>query len=358
MRDRILLLDDNVTNRGIISDILSGEYRVTEVNDSDKLKHYAENYRNELAAVLVNLLMSQDDDCALLKSIQELEWHNEFPVLVIMGNNSVTLEKRLFEYGISECIRRPFDANLIRLKIRNMVSLFEYQNKLKEVIERQSARLKLQNNMLRTQAELLKRRNDNIIALVGTLVEYRDFESGEHINRVKKYTELLANELMIKFPEYGLTEEKVNVIVAASPLHDIGKIVIPNQILQKPGKLTPEEYEYMKSHTLSGCEILENLNDLWSDEYKRVSMEICHYHHERYDGKGYPEGLSGEQIPISAQIVSVSDVYDALVHERVYKAAIPKDKAYEMIVNGECGVFSPHMLECLRGCREKMESVA
>jgi putative two-component system response regulator len=167
----------------------------------------------------------------------------------------------------------------------------------------------------------------------------------------------MANELMKQFPEYNLTEHDIKVIVAASPLHDIGKIVIPDKILFKPGKLNSEEFDYMKSHTLSGCEMIESIKDTWSEEYKRVGMEISHYHHERYDGSGYPEGLVGDEIPISAQLVSVADVYDALVHERVYKNAYPKDRAFRMIINGECGTFSPQLLECLRNCRERMEAV-
>lgn len=145
--------------------------------------------------------------------------------------------------------------------------------------------------------------------------------------------------------------------IVMGPLHDIGKIAISDTILLKPGKLTQKEFDCMKSHTISGCEILENLKDAWSKEYSRISMEICRYHHERYDGKGYPDGLKGEEIPISAQIVAVADVYDALVHERVYKAAIPKDESYEMIMNGECGAFSPEMLQCLTNCRKKMEEL-
>lgn len=357
MKDRVLIVDDNESNRGILSKILSVEYQVTELGESSKLMHYVDVYQDEIAVILVDLIMSQDDDCELLKTIAQRKWHEEIPIMVIVGNHSVELEKKLFEYGISDSIRKPFDANLILLKIRHMVSLYQYKNKLKKTVEKQHEQLEMQNKMLRMQTEYLKKSNENITALLGTLVEYRDLESGEHVSRVKRYTEILANELSQRFPQYGLSEEDIKLIVAASPLHDIGKITIPNEILLKPDKLTDEEYERMKSHTLSGCEVIENIEDTWSDEYKRISMEICHYHHERYDGKGYPEGLVGEEIPISAQLVSVADVYDALVNERVYKDAIPKDRAYRMIVYGECGTFSPYLIECFSSCREEMESV-
>jgi putative two-component system response regulator len=357
MRDKILIVDDNETNRMVFTEILKSEYQVTEISDSSTFMDFVDEHSGEIAAILVDLLRSQDNDCALLKSMHQHEWHDEIPVLVIMGNDSAALETRLIEYGIAECITKPFDANLIKLKLRNVISLFKYKNELKETVQKQNHRLQMQNKMLQLQAEQLKKDNDNMIAVLGTLVEHRDLESGEHINRVKAYTDIMANELMKQFPEYNLTEDDIKIIVAASPLHDIGKIVIPDKILFKPGKLNDEEFDYMKSHTLSGCEMIESIQDTWSEEYKRVGMEISRYHHERYDGNGYPEGLAGDEIPISAQLVSVADVYDALVHERVYKNAYPKDRAFRMIINGECGTFSPKLLECLRNCQKQMEAV-
>jgi putative two-component system response regulator len=231
-----------------------------------------------------------------------------------------------------------------------LVLLKKTQEELQETVEKQK-------EVLRLQGDHLKKSNDDLIMLLGSIVEYRDLESGEHVARVRKYTSILANDYLERFPDSGLTREKVDVIVAASPLHDIGKIAIPNEILLKPAKLEPEEFELIKSHTLTGCEIIEKIQGTWSEEYRQVGMEICHYHHERYDGNGYPEGISGEQIPLSAQLVAVADVYDALVSERVYKAAIHRDRAYRMIINGECGAFSPEMMTCFRHCREAMERV-
>ncbi len=183
-------------------------------------------------------------------------------------------------------------------------------------------------------------------------------ESGQHIKRVKGFTKLLAERLMKDYPEYGLDKKKIEVIVAASSLHDIGKIAIPDNILLKPARLTVEEFECIKSHTTKGCDILDCIEGIWEDDYRKVSYEICRHHHERYDGKGYPDGLKGDEIPISAQIVSVADVYDALVCERVYKDAIPKAEAFHMIINGACGLFSPKLMECLRNVREEFEQLA
>lgn len=197
-----------------------------------------------------------------------------------------------------------------------------------------------------------------IIDVLGTVVEYRNLERGPHIKRVKGFTNILATKVAEKYHEYGLTPQKIEVIVAASALHDIGKIAIKDSILLKPGKLTRDEFEYMQSHTIKGCDILEQIDEAWDKEYAKASWDICRYHHERYDGNGYPEGLSGEDIPISAQLVSIADVYDALVSKRIYKDAIEKDKAYHMILVGECGVFSPKLMQCFRECRKQFEELA
>lgn len=357
MRNKILIVDEHDLNRAALSRILCGEYTITEaVNSTDALEQI-KNSENEIAAVLIDMLISNNNGFALLKSIQENEFNNKIPVIVVCSAGSVVIEKQLFEYGVSECIRQPFDETLIKIKVNNIVKLFRYQNELEKTISQQTEQLQMQNRMLKLQADFLKKSNLNIIDLLGTMAEYRNLESGQHIKRVKIYTKILADEMMKEFPEKGLTPEKISVIVSASPLHDIGKIAIPDTILLKPNKLTPEEFEYIKSHTILGCEILENINDTWSREFEKISAEICRHHHERYDGKGYPDGLKGDEIPISAQIVSVADVYDALINERVYKAAIPKDKAFHMIIDGECGTFSPELMKCLKNCREAMEAV-
>ena len=240
---------------------------------------------------------------------------------------------------MADFVHRPFDNRLVRKRVRNVVSLYQYQEELEQKVEKQTSVLRKQFRLLQQQAESLRRSKEKVIDILGTVVEYRNLESGEHIKRVKGYTRILAERLQQDYPEYELTQERIEVIVAASALHDVGKIAIPDSILLKPGKLTQEEFEYMKSHTTKGCEILNSIEDAWDEEYKKVSYVICRHHHERYDGKGYPDGLKGEDIPITAQIVSIADVYDALVNERVYKSAFSKEKAFQMIVTGECGVF-------------------
>ena len=224
----------------------------------------------------------------------------------------------------------------------------EQQEKLEQKVAERTVQLKEKN-------ESLNRMNNDIIELMGNVVEGRDEESGQHVRRVKNFTNILADQVMRDYPEYGLSSELVDIITSASALHDVGKIMIPDSILLKPGRLTKEEFDIMKTHTTSGCEILNKMPADWDRTYMRISMEICRYHHEKYDGKGYPEGLSGDMIPISAQIVSVADCYDALVSKRVYKDAYSCDKAYNMIRNGECGVFSPKLMDSFSRCKDLFE---
>ena len=357
MRDKIMIVDTNDLNRSSLNNILCTDYTILETKNAADSFVCLKESEDEIAAILIDMLTSESDGFELLKAMQENSWNKKIAVLVVCDSAAIKMEKELFKYGVSECINQPFDDALIRLKVSNIVKLFQYQNELENKIEQQTEKLRLQNQMLKMQADFLQKSNLRIIDLLGTMAEYRNLESGEHIQRVKIYTKILAEELMKENPECGLTPEKISVIVSASPLHDIGKIAIPDTILLKPGKLTEEEYEYVKSHTICGCEILEIIKDLWNKEYAQICMEICRYHHERYDGNGYPDRLKGDEIPIHAQIVSVADVYDALVNERVYKSAIPKDRAFRMIINGECGIFSPALLTCLTNCREKMEAV-
>ena len=197
---------------------------------------------------------------------------------------------------------------------------------------------------LQERNRALNRINDDIIELVGTLTEARDLDSGEHIRRVKGFAHILAEQVMAEWPEYGLTKELVELITSASALHDVGKIMIPDAILLKPGRLTKEEFEVMKQHSMHGCEIIDMSPKDWSEEYRAVGRDICRWHHEKWDGKGYPDGLKGDEIPISAQIVSVADCFDALVTKRVYKDAYTPEQAYAMIRGGECGAFSPRLM--------------
>ena len=358
MKHKILVVDDAELNRDLLKTILEDEFIIETAEDGEQGMDILAGSTEEIKAVLLDLHMPKMNGFTFITEMKNRGWLEKIPVLVISGERSIEIENQCFELGVSDFIHKPFEPSLIKMRVKNTVDLFLYKNQLEEKVEVQTAALKKQFKLLQIQAAKLKESNIKIIDILGTVVEYRNLESGEHIKRVKGFTKILAEQLMKDYPEYGLTEHMIEVIVSASSLHDVGKITIPDQILLKPGRLTKDEFEYMKSHTTKGCNILNSIQDIWDDEYQKTSYEICRHHHERYDGKGYPDGLMGDDIPISAQIVSIADVYDALVCERCYKDAIPKDKAFHMILTGECGIFSPKLLECFRKSREQFEKLA
>jgi putative two-component system response regulator len=358
MRDKVLIVDDVELNLEMLKMILEDEYTVMTAGNGRQALELLDEHNDEIGVLLLDLIMPEMDGYAVLRAMKEKGWMEKIPVLIISGETAVDTEKECFEYGVSDFIRKPFDNILVSRRVHNVYHLFQYQNKLEEKVESQTQTLRKQYKLLQMQAEKLKKNNEDIIDILGNVVECRNLESGEHVKRVKGFTEILAREVMKEYPEFGLTDKKVEVIVVSSSLHDVGKIAIPDNILLKPGRLTEEEFEFMKSHTTRGGDILNHLKGIWDEEYLKTCYEICRHHHERYDGKGYPDGLKGEEIPISAQIVSIADVYDALVSERVYKGAYSKDEAFQMIVSGECGVFSPKLLECFRNVREKYEKQA
>lgn len=346
MQNRIILIDPQEQNYPLLKRILNEDYVLAEITDLRKINDFLTHDTETIAAILADYPTLRSQKFTLAKMIRQNSKCDRIPLLAVCSEIPPGLGDELCKYNIAEFICAPFDPSLVKHRIQNCIRLYQYQNTMQK-----------QHKLLKLQSDRLTKSNETIIDALGDIVEYRNVESGEHIHRVKEYTRILATEAMNCFPEFNLTPEKVSVIVTASPLHDIGKIALPDKILMKPGRLTDQEFEYIKSHTISGCEILDNMRGIWSDEYSKVCKEICHSHHERYDGSGYPDGLRGSEIPLSAQIVSIADVYDALTNERVYKDAIPKDHAFRMIINGECGVFSPKLMECLRNVRTEFENV-
>lgn len=357
MKAKILVVDDMEINRDILEDILGDTYEIIKASDGKEALSIVDKEKDSLSVILLDLIMPSLDGFGVLEELNNNELIKRIPVIAISSDASADSEKKCFDYGVSDFIKKPFNEILIKLRVGNVVDLYSYKNNLEDKVAQQTMTLKEQNSKLIEQAIQLAESNQKIIDILGTVVESRNLESGQHINRVKSYTELLAREMMTDYPEYGIDEHMISVMVPASALHDVGKIAIPDSILLKPGRLTPDEFEVMKSHTTRGCEIINNIQGAWDEEYAKMSYEICRHHHEKYDGKGYPDGLVGDDIPIVAQIVAVADVYDALVNERVYKDAIPKDKAFNMIIGGECGQFSPKIMECFRKVRGDFEAL-
>lgn len=358
MKNRILIVDDTELNRELLSEILRDEYDILEAEDGEKALEVIDREKDNISAILLDLVMPVKDGFQVLEQLHEDKIMDKIPVLVISGENSTQSEKKCFDYGVSDFIGRPFKAVLVKRRVQNMVNQYIYKNRLEEKVAEQTAVLRKTNEKLKLQTKKLKKTNEEIIDLIGTVVEYRNFESSEHIQRVKGYTKIAAEAFAKMYPEYGLTRKQIEVIVSVSSLHDIGKIAIPDNILLKNGKLTKEEFEIMKQHTVRGCDMLNSMKIEWNDNVRETAYNIIRYHHEKYDGNGYPDGLKGDSIPISAQLVSLADVYDALINERCYKAAFSKEEAFDMITHGECGAFSDKLMNVFHEVREKFEKFA
>ena len=348
--NKALIVDDIELNREMLSDILSDEYEVIEAgNGNEALEKIEENF-SDLSVILLDLVMPELDGTGVLKIMKDRGWIERFPVLIITGETDVATELKCLELGAADFIGKPFDESRAKRRVANSVQLYTYKNRLEEQVAEKTAELRKSN-------QVLEEMNDKIIQMLGDIVESRNEESGEHVKRVKIFTKIFAEYVKNHFPEYGLTDEDVELIATASPLHDVGKIMVKDAILLKPGKLTPEEFAEMKKHTIYGCEVLDRVRYIWPEKYNRICSEICLNHHERVDGRGYPNGLKGDDIPVSAQIVGLADVYDALVTDRVYKKAFHPDTAFDMILNGDCGTFSEKMTETFKACREEIEKI-
>ena len=358
LNEKILVVDDVGLNREILSALLSDSYNIIEAADGEQAINILKNSHEDISIVLLDLIMPKVSGFEVINFMKTSGIINHVPVIVISVEQDIKTEQKCLELGVSDFIKKPFNKGVVKKRIKNLVDLFAYKNRLEEYIEIQTAGITRQNKILQEQSERLSRINEKVTELLGTIVESRHSSTGKHIWRVKEFTRIIAKKLAKKFPEYNLTDERIKTIADASPLHDIGKIAIKDSVLLKPGKLTPEEFEHIKTHTTKGYEILEQFSYVWDDEYRETAKAICRSHHERYDGKGYPDGLKGDEIPIEAQIVSVADVYDALTSKRVYKDAYALDKAHDMILNGECGVFSPKILECFKESKEEFEEIA
>lgn len=345
----ILIVDDVDINREILCEIFEDYNTIQATNGREALDIIARN-PEEISVVLLDVVMPVMNGVEALEEMKARGWMESIPVLLITGEATTQVERDAYRLGASDIIKKPFDSYIVKQRTRNVIELYYNKRHLEEMVE-------LQTKVLRKQAEELRNMNDHIIDVMSNVVEFRNLESGDHVKRVKTFTNILARHVARAYPEYQLDENMINIITSAAALHDVGKIVISDGILLKPGRLTEEEFVVMKSHTTRGCDIIDMLGDIQQGEYRRVSYEICRHHHERYDGRGYPDHLKGEEIPIAAQIVSVADVYDALVHKRVYKAAFTPDVAYNMITNGECGTFSPKLMKCLALAKDEFEAI-
>ena len=313
LKQQILIVDDSEINREILKEILKEDYRILEAANGEECLEQLERYGTGISLVLLDIVMPEIDGFEVLAAMNQNHWIEDIPVIMISSEDSDSYIRRAYEMGVSDYISRPFDAKIVYQRVLNMIKLYAKQRRLIRLVTRQIYEKERNNRML--------------IGILSQIVEFRNGESGLHVIHINLITQLLLEQLVKKTGKYQLSWEDRFLIATASALHDIGKIGIDERILNKPGKLTKEEFEIMKAHTLIGAQMLDNLDMYRNEKLLKLAYEICRWHHERYDGKGYPDGLVGEEIPISAQVVSLADVYDALVSERVYKKAFSHEKS-------------------------------
>ena len=340
---QILIVDDEAINREVLKSMFSEYDRLEAENGKEAIEKIAAS-RN-LVLILLDISMPVMTGFDVLEYMHEQKLLDKIPVILITGETVIDSEDKAYSYGVADVIHKPFYPHIVKKRSQNIIDL--YQHKLEMEL-----RLRQQEIEIKEQEKEIRENNEVMLEALSSLVEFRSVETGEHTQRIKYFTKIMLEYMQEYFPKYGLDKYQIDQIVRASVLHDIGKIGIPDSILLKPGRLTNEEFEIMKSHTTLGCEILEKSYRKKDTDFYRYSYDICRHHHERWDGRGYPDHLKGEEPSIGVQVVSVADVYDALISPRVYKEPFSKDKAYDMITGGECGQFSPDVMECFALAKE------
>ena len=332
-KSQILLVDDSAMNRMMLTEILGEGYHILEAENGQECMEKLQTEAGNIALVLLDINMPVMNGFEVLKAMNRNHTIEDTPVIMISSDDSDDAIRKSYELGASDYVNRPFDARIVYRRVTNTIKLYAKQRRLVQMVSDQ-----------------IRARENNTDMLVGVLshiVEFRNGESGLHVRHIRIITELLLHRLLETSGRYSISAEQQDMIPLASALHDIGKIGIEEKILNKPGKLTPEEFEVIKTHSMLGAEMLHDLDNYGEQPLLQTAYEIARWHHERWDGRGYPDGLKGDEIPISAQLVSLADVYDALTSERCYKKAFSHEKAVQMILNGECGAFNPLLLQCL-----------
>ena len=340
-KSKILLVDDSKMNRTMLTEILGDSYHILEAENGRECLETLQAEAGNIALVLLDINMPVMDGFEVLKAMNANHTIEDTPVIMISSEDSDAAIRRSYELGASDYVNRPFDARIVYRRVTNTIKLYAKQRRLVQMVSDQ-----------------IRARENNTDMLVGVLshiVEFRNGESGLHVRHIRIITELLLRRLLEISSRYSITAEQQDMIPLASALHDIGKIGIDEKILNKPGKLTPEEFEVMKTHSMLGAKMLHDLDGFAEQPLLQTAYEIARWHHERWDGRGYPDGLKGDEIPISAQLVSLADVYDALTSERCYKKAFSHERAVQMIQNGECGAFNPLLLQCLTNIQSDLK---
>lgn len=368
MRNKILIAESNEVNREILAEIFEEKYEVIEASSGQMALEAILNSYQDIAVAILDMGLEDKSAVDILNEVNTAAWFDNLPVIVLSEDTSLKVEKSAYKAGAVDFSRKPFDSSLIERKVLKYAELYSVRETLNETKKKlaDTEAKAIDNKLLdasnkkaansRIKEDVFYSQHSKMIELIGSLVELRNVENHKHVQRMKGLVKIMGKTIMEMYPEYNLTDDMVDDIVTACAIHDIGKSAIPDAILLKPGRYTDEEYEYMKSHTLRGVDLLDTVKGAWDDDFDVIVRQVVRSHHEKFDGGGYPDGLKGDDIPISAQLVSIADTYDALVNDRVYKKAFPKDVAYNMIIVGDCGIFPPKIIEAFTKCRERFEA--
>ena len=339
-KSQILLVDDSAMNRMLLKEILGGDYSILEAENGQECLEKMQAEAGNIALVLLDINMPVMDGFEVLKAMNANHTIEDIPVIMISSDDSNAVIRKSYELGASDYVNRPFDARIVYRRATNTIKLYAKQRRLAKMVS--------------DQIRARENNTDTLVGVLSHIVEFRNGESGAHVRHIRIITEMLLHRLLETSNNYSISAEQQDLIPLASTLHDIGKIGIDEKILNKPGRLTPEEFEVIKTHSMLGAEMLQKLENFGEEPLLQTAYEIARWHHERWDGRGYPDGLKGDDIPISAQLVALADVYDALTSERCYKKAFSHEKAVQMIQNGECGAFNPLLLQCLTDTQDEL----
>ena len=343
-KERILIVDDSELNREILSGILKSEYDVIEAESGDEAVARIEQNRDNLSAVLLDLVMPRMSGFDVLDYMNEKGLISDIPVITITGDDSGDSMRAAYDKGVTDYITRPFDARNVYRRVSNAVKVYARQKRfIADIARRVEEKEKNRLMIVEILSHIVERPHDGL--------------GGNHAAHITEFTRLVLEKLVCKNNDCGIAVGNISIISTAAALHDIGKARIAPEIAEKKGRYTPEEFETMKKHTVLGEEMLKEVKTYANEPLVKYARDICLYHHERYDGKGYPKGLKGDETPVSAQVVAVCDVYDALVSKRSYKPAYSHETAVKMINDGECGAFNPLILECFNECADKFKKI-
>lgn len=345
--EKLLIVDDQELNRAILVNLFESDYDTLEAEDGEEALELIRQYQNNLCAVLLDVVMPRMGGLETLRWMQRRGLTEQIPVFLITAETGSDTLRQAYEQGVMDVIQKPVVPYVVRRRVDSVVELFRARRRLGAEVERQ-------RDQLLHQAQAMARIGMGMVEALATAIEFRSDESGEHVRRIHDITCYMLRGTPLG---EGFSEEEINLIGVGAITHDVGKISIPDAILNKRGRLTPEEYDVMKTHTVKGAELLSRIPQMKEHSSYRYAYDIALHHHERWDGRGYPDGLKGDEIPLWTQIVSLADVYDALVSPRCYKKELPPAEALQMILDGQCGAFNPRLLEQFQKAAPVLQSL-